>query len=82
MGRYITGSALGDLDMELHDIAQYLFKALGAPQEVFEIKPPWVTPDDGLIKTNKPEELLRRAKMVKDLAIRCAGGEPLEWGLD
>lgn len=78
---YVTGSALGDVDMTLHDIAQYLLKSLGDEREIFEIEPPWANPDDGLIKTTKPIELLRRAKYVKDLAIRLAGGEPLEWGI-
>jgi len=78
---YVTGSALGDIDMTLHDIAQYLLSALGDEREIFKIEPPWVNPDDGLIETTKPTELLRRAKYVKDLAIRCAGGEPLEWGV-
>lgn len=78
---YVTGSALGDLDMILHDISQYLTRSLGSPEEVTMIDPPWVNSDDGgLVITDQPDELLRRAKMVKDLAIRCAGGKPLQWG--
>ena len=80
MKEYVTGTALGDIDMELHDISQYLLKAMGDSREVFEIEPPWQNPDDGLIKTTDPDKLLTRAKMVKDLAVRIAGFEPLEWG--
>ena len=78
---YVTGSALGDLDMTLHDIAQYLSKALGDDGTVHEIKVPWDNPDDGLKRSKDPDEILRRARYVKDLAIRLAGGEPLAWGL-
>lgn len=78
--KYVTGSALGDLGMVLSDISQYLQKNLGDPRRAFEIGPPWATPDDGATKTTDPDQLLHRAKLVKDLAIRCAGGEPLSWG--
>lgn len=61
--------------------AIYLKKSMGELAEVWEISPPWVNPDDGLIKTTNPDELLRRSKMVKDLAMQIAGYEPLEWGI-
>lgn len=80
MDDYITGSALGDIDMELHDISQYLLRALGDSREAFQIDPPWVNPDDKEKETTDPDEILRRAKMTKDLAIKVAGGEPLPWG--
>jgi len=78
---FVTGSALGDIDMELHDIAQYLLKAFGDKREVWSIEPPWANPDDGLIRTQDPNELLRRSKYVKDIAMRVAGFTPLQWGL-
>ncbi|KKM76151.1 hypothetical protein LCGC14_1383000 [marine sediment metagenome] len=78
---FVTGSALGDLDMILHDIAQYLSKLLGDARHPFDIPPPWANPDDGLKKTEGPVELLRRARLVKDMAMRLAGYEPLEWGV-
>ena len=81
MSKYVTGTALGDLDMVLHDTSQYLLKALGSEGEVYAIHPPWQTPDDGLVPSSRPTELLRRAKMLKDLAIMTAGLEPLEWGV-
>ena len=80
--KYVTGSALGDLDMTLHDISQYLQKALGNKLGVYRIEPPWVDPKDGLQKTTEPEELLRRARMVKDLAMRVSGYTPLPWKHD
>lgn len=79
---YVTGSVYGDIDMTLHDIAQYLIATLdGAKDDIYKVKVPWDNPDDGLFETTNPQELLRRCRMVKDLAIQVSGGQPLEWGL-
>ncbi len=76
---YVTGSALGDIDMELHDIAQYLLKALGEKGPIFDIAPPWANPDGDFKTTKDPDELLYRSKMVKDLAMRISGRTPMNW---
>ena len=75
-----TGNPYLELDMVLHDCAQYLTKAEGDRRPAHLIPVPWADPSSGTVSpTVNPYSLVARARMLKDICIRLAGGEPLGW---
>lgn len=75
-----TGNPYLELDMILHDCAQYLAKAEGDHRSVWQIPPPWADPSGGTDSpTVNPYSLVARARMLKDMCIRLSGGKPLNW---